>query len=425
MNKKQINKIRGAAAGMVGLVAIILYSIILKGLPTYFDECKLLIVTAKIARIMASLTLLFGGFCFFLGEDSNDENANAVYGLLAISGFYEIIFAYFYLRARIVGYHHFITFSDNLGVLLSLFSIFMIIMLFSIGFQKYRRLLFENKSWRKEDDNSIIKNVSGFGIKFSVVLLAFICMVEWLNNYRFKPSGEENGFSYVDLKLPSGIKWANQNFFSKSISDLGVELRWGQTTSQPVANSELYSDEGALSYLVESDDVATELMGGDWYIPTQQDWEELMFECKARPAYYNGVYGMIFKKPFRLKRLFLPAGVLFRWSETPYWSSTVIPDSDVDDNEYDYDFGYDLENDYEYECDEGYGECTCEECNCRCRIEEDDEEEEEIEDEDFVDTNYIQAFIVSVYSAEYHPESFLQVDIASSYDECYIRPVTY
>lgn len=417
MTTKQLKRIRSVVMSIISLVTIILFTVILKNLPDYFDECKMLLVTSKIIRALASITLLLGVFSFFTDYDHEDSSFS-IYFLTFFSGFYEVVFAYFYLRARIFGYHHLITYCDNLGLLLSILSLLMIIVLSLVRFSKYRRILFENESWRNEDNNSFIEGLSGFGIKFCLVMLIVIFSVEGLNKFKFKPSGEENGFSYIDLKLPSGVKWANQNFFSKSICDLGTDLRWGQTTSQLMANSGLYDGEIPFTCMATSDDIVSELMGGDWYIPTQQDWEELISECKARPSYYNGVYGITIKKPYRLKRLFIPTeDIYIWWRGTPYWTSTVIPETDM--------FDYELVDDYyddEYQSAEDFEDCNCEDCNCRCHRFED---ELDIEDEEEYDDYSIEAAIATLYSIESYPNEFVQMGQSFSYNKCYIRPVIF
>lgn len=44
-----------------------------------------------------------------------------------------------------------------------------------------------------------------------------------------KPDGYNNGHGYVDLGLPSGLKWATCNVGATTPSDYGNYYAWGET----------------------------------------------------------------------------------------------------------------------------------------------------------------------------------------------------
>jgi hypothetical protein len=104
-------------------------------------------------------------------------------------------------------------------------------------------------------------------------------------------SGIENGYEYVDLGLPSGLKWATCNVGSSSPEDLGDYFAWGETSPKFVYDLNTYFDSegeiacikynlgGGKTILAPEDDAATVNMGGKWRMPTKEEWQELIDEC--------------------------------------------------------------------------------------------------------------------------------------------------
>lgn len=98
--------------------------------------------------------------------------------------------------------------------------------------------------------------------------------------------GEENGHYWVDLGLPSGIKWATRNVGAPSPEDYGGYYAWGETSTKSNFSTENYSVQGKysmgqdnLTELLPADDVAHIVMGGNWYIPTREEMQELLDNC--------------------------------------------------------------------------------------------------------------------------------------------------
>ena len=111
---------------------------------------------------------------------------------------------------------------------------------------------------------------------------------------------------YVDLGLPSGLKWAKCNVGATSESDYGVFFQWGETSGISGSLVGKYSDENYswatykhwnstdstlkkyntltsygenpdnITVLEPMDDTATQIMGGDWRMPTKADFDELL-----------------------------------------------------------------------------------------------------------------------------------------------------
>ena len=107
-------------------------------------------------------------------------------------------------------------------------------------------------------------------------------------------------YEYVDLGLPSGLKWAKCNVGAETETDYGDYFQWGSTRpntadectreSYKFYNSAKYS---LTKYCVYSlyglfgivdnkttldleDDAARANMGGDWRMPTEAEFQELL-----------------------------------------------------------------------------------------------------------------------------------------------------
>ena len=97
-------------------------------------------------------------------------------------------------------------------------------------------------------------------------------------------------YEYVDLDLPSGLKWAKCNVGAEKETDYGDYFMWGSTkpnakttcnwTKNPFNNnSSIYNEEyfnaHKSEWLDDKDnlksefDAATQIMGGNWRMPTR------------------------------------------------------------------------------------------------------------------------------------------------------------
>ena len=56
-----------------------------------------------------------------------------------------------------------------------------------------------------------------------VVLLGIQCSAQSV-------SGKVDVYDYVDLGLPSGLKWATMNVGAKDVNDYGIPFAWGETS---------------------------------------------------------------------------------------------------------------------------------------------------------------------------------------------------
>lgn len=104
--------------------------------------------------------------------------------------------------------------------------------------------------------------------------------------------GVINGYEYVDLGLPSGLKWAKCNIGAESPELYGNYYAWGETT--PPANG-YYNVENCSTMGVDLDDIsgnplydaATANMGGTWRMPNNEEFRELIDVCRWDWTLYN------------------------------------------------------------------------------------------------------------------------------------------
>ena len=135
-------------------------------------------------------------------------------------------------------------------------------------------------------------------------------------------------YSYVDLGLPSGLKWATRNIGATSETGYGDYFMWGSTTPNTAsqcnwANAPFnggYSEYNAEAFnqvkdtvcpngvLAKEYDAATQIMGSEWRMPTQTDFNELLSGTTNEWITINGVKGRKFtSKTDTSKYIFIPA----------------------------------------------------------------------------------------------------------------------
>lgn len=148
-----------------------------------------------------------------------------------------------------------------------------------------------------------------------------------------------NGHEYVDLGLPSGLKWATCNVGANSPSEYGDYYAWGETTtktSYTYENSKTYNKKigdigGNASY-----DAARANWGGTWRMPTKEEFDELLNKCTWTWTTQGGKKGCKVTGP-NGNSIFLPAAgfrggtSLYRAGAVgPYWSSMLYESSTLD-----------------------------------------------------------------------------------------------
>jgi len=119
-------------------------------------------------------------------------------------------------------------------------------------------------------------------------------VLAWLEKQGDKKSEEItiNNYEYVDLGLPSGLKWCKTDVGAFREGDFGLYFAWGETVGYPDASSgksftwadykfgktnELskYNSTHCKTVLDPEDDAATVNMGEGWRMPTEEEYKEL------------------------------------------------------------------------------------------------------------------------------------------------------
>ena len=142
----------------------------------------------------------------------------------------------------------------------------------------------------------------------------------------------ENGHNYVDLGLPSGLKWATCNVGATAPEEYGDYFAWGETTASKdnyiwrtykwcigdndnltkYCNDANYGNNGftdGKTTLDPEDDAAVN-WGGRWRMPSDAEWEELITSCTwTLVKGYNGTdkNGYEVKSNANGNTIFLPA----------------------------------------------------------------------------------------------------------------------
>lgn len=141
----------------------------------------------------------------------------------------------------------------------------------------------------------------------------------------------ESPFAYVDLGLPSGLKWATMNVGATSETDYGDYFMWGSITPDtdkpcdwahaPFNNGyETFNEEYFNSIkddvcpngiLAPEFDAVHQIMKSKWRMPTKEDYMELISNTNnimVENYQGTGVNGMVFtSKIDENKSIFIPA----------------------------------------------------------------------------------------------------------------------
>lgn len=135
--------------------------------------------------------------------------------------------------------------------------------------------------------------------------------------------GVENGYKWVDLGL--SVKWATCNVGANAAEEYGNYFAWGEvepkdyydwstykycngsdTTLTKYCTNGTYGTIDHKTVLDKTDDAATVNWGGNWRMPTKEEYDELLGDCTWTWTMWNGVYGHTVTGP-NGKSIFLPA----------------------------------------------------------------------------------------------------------------------
>ena len=149
-------------------------------------------------------------------------------------------------------------------------------------------------------------------------------------------TGFINGHEWVDLGLPSGIKWATCNVGTSSSSQYGTYFVFGEVgySQNNYTTKDKYKliSEGVINHtgtLNKQYDAANANWGSSWRMPTKSEVDELISKCEWEWTSING------KKGYKIigrngNFIFLPAAGCSNGSSffgigsnCSYWTATV------------------------------------------------------------------------------------------------------
>ena len=155
---------------------------------------------------------------------------------------------------------------------------------------------------------------------------------------------------YVDLGLPSGVRWATCNVGADAPEGYGNHYAWGETEPKESYSWDTYkygtysynydystltkyNNTDELTTLEAADDAATANWGEGWRMPTIAELNELEKECDwTWTADYNstGIAGYIVASKTNSNSIFLPAAGEYYYSDKKsigkvgrYWTSEL------------------------------------------------------------------------------------------------------
>lgn len=159
-------------------------------------------------------------------------------------------------------------------------------------------------------------------------------------------TGVECGHIWIDMGLPSGIKWASTNiganlpqdegnYYAWSETTLKTDFRWANYLHGTNQNSlTKYDNSDGLLTLEGKDDIVSNAWGGTWHMPTKEEWGELQEHCIwTWTDDYNktGVAGYVVASKSGNASLFLPAAgcryatqINEKGVHGYYWSSSLF-----------------------------------------------------------------------------------------------------
>lgn len=128
---------------------------------------------------------------------------------------------------------------------------------------------------------------------------------------------------YVDLGLPSGLMWGKYNIGASNEKDAGSAYSWAGITALSRLEGYKYFHDETYPYLNEKaewtkynskdkktildavDDIANVKLGGNWRIPSPEEWQELLDNCEWT-LYLKNYYKITGKGAYSKNYIILP-----------------------------------------------------------------------------------------------------------------------
>ena len=145
-------------------------------------------------------------------------------------------------------------------------------------------------------------------------------------------TGKHNGQDWVDLGLPSGLKWATCNVGASCPSDYGDYYAWGEISTKSSYDENNSTTSGKKIGDIAGNptyDVARAKWRGSWRLPTNKEFQELLDNCTWEWTTQDGHKGHKVTSRKNGNSIFLPAAG-WRWGTSSggqgscgdYWSAT-------------------------------------------------------------------------------------------------------
>jgi hypothetical protein len=163
-----------------------------------------------------------------------------------------------------------------------------------------------------------------------------------------------NGHEFVDLGLPSGLKWATCNVGATKPEEYGDYFAWGEVRPKKTYDWSTYKWSNGSGYsltkycldndygrvdskekLTLSDDAAHTNWGGSWRMPSDEELNELYDNCTWAWTTLNGVKGCKVTSNKNGNSIFLPAAgccdeersFKFIGKLGGFWASSLTPNT--------------------------------------------------------------------------------------------------
>ena len=148
-----------------------------------------------------------------------------------------------------------------------------------------------------------------------IAVLGMVCLISFVDS-ELDTDAESTA---VDLGLPSGTLWATCNVGATSPEQTGLYFAWGETTGFTAAdvtagtrkfNEDSYKAASISTDLTLEQDAAHVNLGGNWRMPTKDEWQELFDYCDVTwVSSYRGkdVAGRVFTSKVNGNSVFFPA----------------------------------------------------------------------------------------------------------------------
>ena len=141
------------------------------------------------------------------------------------------------------------------------------------------------------------------------LIISLICLT-YMTYGQNNGNGTINGHEYVDLGLPSGLKWATCNVGAKFPEEYGDYFAWGEVNPK-----EKYTIENSFTNIKETTDIsgnikhdaATAKWGKSWRTPTKDEVDELFNNCTWEWAKQNETNGYKVTSKVNGNSIFIPA----------------------------------------------------------------------------------------------------------------------